>query len=385
MRGLILDPVLIGGGVETIRLELLPRLAERFESLVWALPEGACEEFRRKTRGISGLKIVPLAWPKTEWRKWSRAVQKRVGSDVPRPEADLELASLLIDRFKPDFLLTTCVFDQPMPKSPLPIYGIVCDLNPVLPSATRANILEWVEGSAGTFAISEFTAEELKRALPSRCNTIHAVPLAARSVGNASRRKAGSADFRFLYPATANGHKEHLSVFAAGAKLLGDGTRLRIVLTGPGTDLLIGTQPMTDAKAEAARQYYRQHESTLGSCVIAHGSISEAELEGEYQAASAMLLPSSYEGFGLPLTEGLAWGLPVVCSDIAPFVEQLDRQESRDRAILFRSGSVEELAGAMRKMLRQPPLPLDEEELSRRLKLWTWADAAKRCAEAIEA
>jgi glycosyltransferase involved in cell wall biosynthesis len=50
-------------------------------------------------------------------------------------------------------------------------------------------------------------------------------------------------------------------------------------------------------------------------------NLSDTELDEVYSRASAFFLPSIYEGFGLPLLEALAHGLPVFCSDISVFRE----------------------------------------------------------------
>lgn len=42
--------------------------------------------------------------------------------------------------------------------------------------------------------------------------------------------------------------------------------------------------------------------------------IAEAELPAWYRGASAVVIPSLYEGFGLPALEGMASGVPVVAS-----------------------------------------------------------------------
>lgn len=45
------------------------------------------------------------------------------------------------------------------------------------------------------------------------------------------------------------------------------------------------------------------------------GHISEAELLSEYQNANMLVMPSLYEGFGLPALEAMACGTPVICSN----------------------------------------------------------------------
>jgi glycosyltransferase involved in cell wall biosynthesis len=51
------------------------------------------------------------------------------------------------------------------------------------------------------------------------------------------------------------------------------------------------------------------------------GAIPDAELAALYAGAACFVLPSLYEGFGLPLVEGMAAGTPAVASDIAALRE----------------------------------------------------------------
>ncbi len=51
------------------------------------------------------------------------------------------------------------------------------------------------------------------------------------------------------------------------------------------------------------------------------GAVPDAELPGLYARAIAVLFPSFYEGFGLPLLEAMACGAPVIASKDAALVE----------------------------------------------------------------
>ena len=60
------------------------------------------------------------------------------------------------------------------------------------------------------------------------------------------------------------------------------------------------------------------------------GSLAAAELEGLYRLADCVVLPSLYEGFGLPVLEAMARGVPVACSDIPAL-----REVAGDAALPF--------------------------------------------------
>jgi glycosyltransferase involved in cell wall biosynthesis len=48
-----------------------------------------------------------------------------------------------------------------------------------------------------------------------------------------------------------------------------------------------------------------------------HQGLSDAALASLYRGAEAVLFPSLYEGFGLPIVESMACGTPVITSDVA--------------------------------------------------------------------
>jgi glycosyltransferase involved in cell wall biosynthesis len=59
----------------------------------------------------------------------------------------------------------------------------------------------------------------------------------------------------------------------------------------------------------------------LRGTVIEHNSLSDDAMVRLLRGASALLLPSFAEGFGFPLIEGMALGVPALCSDIAALHE----------------------------------------------------------------
>lgn len=72
------------------------------------------------------------------------------------------------------------------------------------------------------------------------------------------------------------------------------------------------------------------------------GRVSDAELIGLYQNATAFVFPSLYEGFGIPILEAQASGTPVLASDRASLPEVL-----RDSAVFFDPLDVDQIAAQM--------------------------------------
>jgi glycosyltransferase involved in cell wall biosynthesis len=55
--------------------------------------------------------------------------------------------------------------------------------------------------------------------------------------------------------------------------------------------------------------------------VLLAGRLDEASLHGYYRHALALVLPSLYEGFGLPLLEAMQYGVPVITSNCSSMPE----------------------------------------------------------------
>lgn len=79
----------------------------------------------------------------------------------------------------------------------------------------------------------------------------------------------------------------------------------------PGARLIRVGGPMTSAQEEKAREL-----GVLGA-VVTLPFCSRATLAAVYRRASLVLLPSEAEGFGLPVAEALASGVPLLASDLA--------------------------------------------------------------------
>jgi glycosyltransferase involved in cell wall biosynthesis len=103
------------------------------------------------------------------------------------------------------------------------------------------------------------------------------------------------------------------------------------------------------------------------------GYISDRQLAACYRCSTAFVLPSLYEGFGLPVIEAMSHGVPVACSDAGALPEVCG-----DAAVLFDPRSIEAIAAAVGQILSDSEL---RERLSRagqaRAAQFSW----KQCAE----
>ena len=91
---------------------------------------------------------------------------------------------------------------------------------------------------------------------------------------------------------------------------------------------------------------YIINEFNLNEEVIITGWVPEAEMPFIYNGADLFILPSLYEGFGIPLLEAMACGTPVAASNIAAIAEV-----AKGSALLFNPKDKSDLADKMAKIL----------------------------------
>lgn len=107
--------------------------------------------------------------------------------------------------------------------------------------------------------------------------------------------------------------------------------------------------------------------------VLRTGYLPDRDLRSVVAGASAVVLPSRDEGFGLPVLEALACNVPVVCSDVPAL-----REVAGDQATLVPYGDVPALAAALVAALEAPaPAPVIAARRAHAAG-FTW----RRCAEA---
>lgn len=128
-----------------------------------------------------------------------------------------------------------------------------------------------------------------------------------------------------VYPARPWPHKNHHRLFEAFARVRRRRPDLRLVLTGGGD---FGAPP---------------------EGVEIRGLVSQAELVSLLRHAAALVFPSLYEGFGLPVLEAMACGCPVACARSGALPEV-----AGDAARMFDAHDVDAIAEAVDDVLDHP-------------------------------
>jgi glycosyltransferase involved in cell wall biosynthesis len=118
-------------------------------------------------------------------------------------------------------------------------------------------------------------------------------------------------------------HKNQAIILEALAGLRRRGVELTMVFVGPNSEGLQGTRWPGDPYVRHMLHLCDKLGLVRGRDVLGLGSVSDAELEMLYLRAGGLVMPTMYEGFGLPPLEAISHGCPVACSDIPPLRETL--------------------------------------------------------------
>ena len=134
------------------------------------------------------------------------------------------------------------------------------------------------------------------------CARAFRAPASAAAVAQV-RARHGLPDRFALYPANCWPHKNHRGLFAAWAAYRArHGEPPRLVLTG----------------VRSARADWLQAEQValgLGGAVQHLGFVDAEDLPALYDAATCVVFPSLFEGFGIPVVEAMRRGRPLVASN----------------------------------------------------------------------
>jgi glycosyltransferase involved in cell wall biosynthesis len=210
--------------------------------------------------------------------------------------------------------------------------------SPVVRRKMRMLVRHCVRHADRLFAISHAAAEDFVRTLGVRRERIDVTPLGVRAPGAAPSVPEAELRARFglgaarvvLCVAQKRPYKNLQSLVRALPELDDD-----VVLVLPGAPTAYERELRGLAEGLG-----------VGARVRCPGWLSEHELDGMYTLSSAFVLPSLIEGFGLPVLEAMARGVPVACSNVAALGEV-----AGDAALLFDPERQHDVTMAVRRLL----------------------------------
>lgn len=171
-----------------------------------------------------------------------------------------------------------------------------------------------------------------------------------------------------LMVGTLEPRKNHALAFEVLARLKAAGYPHRLVIVGAEGWLF---EPV---RAQLARL-------DIDVDVIFTGYVPGEDLPALYAGAACFLMPSLYEGFGLPVLEAMACGAPVVCSDVSSLPELVG-----DAALMASPTDLDGMCAAVRRVLDNGGLA---DELRKRgvlrARRTSWDTAARETVEVYRA
>ncbi|HVX31174.1 MAG TPA: glycosyltransferase family 1 protein [Nitrolancea sp.] len=214
---------------------------------------------------------------------------------------------------------------------------------------------------------SEASRRDIIRFLKFPAERVHAIPIGvapwfepagAEAIARVRARYELPSDY-ILAVGSLNPRKNLETLFTAYHRLRQRGFPHRLVVVGPSAWKSVGI-------------FQRLRDLGLERDVRLTGFVADEDLPALYSAAAALVLPSLYEGFGLPPLEAMACGTPVVTSNTSSLPEVVG-----DAGLMVDPLDVDALAAAIDRLLTDSELSsgLIARGLSR-AQLFTWERTA---------
>ena len=405
IRLLIPDELPYSGGIERVAYELVRRWLKTIEKIIWVLPADRVESIPCSFPDSERLCVEPL-YPSLSGRATSaRGIREGLKSIVRRAPIMHRGARKAISRIVSNRLeelavrheathcFTLYAQHQGVPELRIPVVGLIHDLNwrwfpENFPAGflgeLERGIAGWMEKADAIATPSKYTRDVLIENMPECEGKISTVPWSAESAKDAffSVRRTNKTP-TFYYPAGALAHKNHLTLFMATNLLAEERLTFRVILSGKGTDRLLGQSPFENTGVEKCRLFFEHNRTRLESRIEGYGYGSTETIGGFFRESLAIVLPSFFEGFGLPLIEGLSYGKLILASDIPAFREQVELYDCAKFVRFFRSDDPAQLASLMREAVLNPPEPVDRVAIDSLLERWTWNDVMSRYNELL--
>ncbi len=355
------------GGTETYARELIPELAA-------AAPDTRFTAFINReaavARGGPWGELIPAITVPVEAAsrvQWVRGEQqllpplaRRAGIDVLHSLANTAPAW---GRFRRVVTIHDLMFKR-APEAHLGLLGRGMGILVPL-AARRAHRIITVSGSA---------ADDVRQLLAIPSSKIDVVPSGTGTAARSEplpepeiRRVLGAGERQIVLTASALRPHKNLARLIGAIAGFEPARRPLLVLAGYRTDYEKELQRCAE-------------ELGVSDSVRILGWVDQPTLEGLYAACGCFALPSLYEGFGLPVLEAMARGVPVVCSDRGALAEV-----AGDAAISVDPESVRSIAAGIERLLSDPAEADRLRARGReRASRFTWAAAAAGTLVAYE-
>lgn len=223
---------------------------------------------------------------------------------------------------------------------------------------------------------TEFTKQDILRSfrvderkiVPIHLGVAGSFRIVDRGVVERFRSRTGLERRYLLFVGNTKPHKGLHVLLDAFAGILKNYSDLDLVISGGS----VGDDPRLKSLVEEAQ---------FNGRVKNFRRLSDDDLVLLYNGAEMLLLPSLYEGFGLPALEAMACGIPVIVSNAASLPEVVG-----DGALICEAGSVESLSAAMTSLLGDSAL---RNELIRkgidRAGKFSWETTARKTVDLYDA
>jgi glycosyltransferase involved in cell wall biosynthesis len=400
IRLLVADELPYSHGVENVSLALVVEFLELVEEVTWVTTRPSrARELKKRLPNAKNLNFASLfpaePAPQTNGKprtslNWRGMVKRlpfigREARKAYRKKIDGRLKQISHEN-RCTHCFVNYALSQTAPKVEIPVVGLIHDLNflhypdnfaPGAPCELRRAIVNWLKDADAVTVLSEAGKEELLGLADGTPNAhVEIIPNAIKTLKKENAWRQGKGSPIFLYPATALAHKNHLGLLQASRELALKGNDFQVIMTGSKIEEIGKKEPLANATVEKARCYYAEHEQILSKVVSFRAARDSNELSQFYRDAHRVILPTQYEGFGLPLLEALSHGIRVTCSRIPQFLEQVTRYELTDWVDFFDAENSKSIAKAMERSLLQKEEPLPFEEVEEKLIRWQWRDSA---------
>ncbi|MBN1461438.1 MAG: glycosyltransferase family 4 protein [Armatimonadetes bacterium] len=234
-----------------------------------------------------------------------------------------------------------------------------------------------VRRAAHVIAVSQTTARDVQEILHTDPARITAIPLGVSPVYSPDGPRLAGNEFP-----GADGLSQGYILHAGGmhprknvAKLLEAYSLLRAQMSAP--PLVIASSTETQWGSATVEEAHAWH---LGDVVVFSGQLEEHLLSRLYRSAVLTVYPSLYEGFGLPILEAMASGVPVITSNRSSMAEV-----AGDAALLIDPEDAGEIADAMRQLLEDQEQRTELVRRGReRSQAFTWERTARETVEVYE-